>query len=301
MDANTQTPTSVLVVDDSPETLDMLTDALVLTGMRVTVAHNGHDALKAVDEKLPDIVLMDAVMAGMDGFETCQILKEEQGFSDVPVIFMTGFSEGEHMARAFASGAVDYVSKPIQLDELFARINVHLSNARKARSAREALDRTGRRIVSCNESGVILWSTPQAAELMNRNGMRTGEGERLPREIIYWLSSGPDTPRIRINRSTGIEFRHLEQERDGEILLRLIDSNEGTEEEQLSKAFQITLREAEVLLWLTHSKSNKEIAQILELSPRTVNKHLEQIFIKLGIENRTAAATKAVGVLWRKA
>lgn len=92
----------------------------------------------------------------------------------------------------------------------------------------------------------------------------------------------------------------LERAADREILLRLPDCNQGSDEERLADAFGLTLREAEVLLWITHGKSNKEIAEILEMSPRTVNKHLEQIFNKLGIENRTAAATMAVRVLWNE-
>ena len=83
------------------------------------------------------------------------------------------------------------------------------------------------------------------------------------------------------------------------MLLRLVDRHRGTDEEQLAKAFGLTLREAEVLLWIAHGKANKEIADILEMSPRTVNKHLEQIFNKLVVEKRTSAATMAVRVLWR--
>lgn len=284
----------------------MLTDALNLSGMNVEVAKSGREALSAVDRSLPDIVLMDAMMPGLDGFETCQILKAEKGLEDVPVIFMTGFDETEHVVRALASGGVDFIAKPVPLDELFARIKVHLANARKARSARKALDKTGRRIVACDPNGAILWTTPQAAQLMARAGLRADEGDRLPWEVIDWLGSGAEgdaaaLPGLRTRKSGAcVEFRLLERAADGEILLRLLDCDQGSDEERLADAFGLTLREAEVLLWITHGKSNKEIAEILEMSPRTVNKHLEQIFNKLGIENRTAAATMAVRVLWNE-
>ena len=295
----------ILVVDDSEETLAMLSDALQLTGMQVSTARSGIDALHQVDETVPDLVLMDAIMAGMNGFDACQILKEERGHVDVPVIFMTGHNESDHMARAFASGAVDYIVKPIHLDEMFARINVHLSNARRAKSAREALDRTGRRLVACNAEAQILWSTPQAADLLSRNGMRSTEGERLPLEVKFWLSSDQQAPsdegdsslRIGHGEAGGIEFRLLESDDDADHLLHLVDASQGSEEDRLARMFDLTFREAEVLLWVAHSKSNKEIAEILDLSPRTVNKHLEQIFVKLGVENRTAAATRATRVL----
>ncbi len=299
-----QETTSVLLVDDSPDSLAMLTDALNLSGMQVEIAHSGREALNAVDQSPPDIILMDAMMPGLDGFQTCQIIKGEKGLEDVPVIFMTGFDETEHVVRALASGGVDFIAKPVPLDELLARIKVHLANARKARSARKALDRTGRRIVACDPGGAILWTTPQAARLLTRAGLRADEGDRLPWEVIDWLGAGgeDDTgalPGLRTRKAGGgIEFRLLERARDGEILLRLIDCDQGTDEERLAGAFGLTLREAEVLLWITHGKSNKEIAEILQMSPRTVNKHLEQIFNKLGIENRTAAATIAVRILW---
>ena len=296
---------SVLLVDDSPDTLTMLTDALDHAGMDVAVALSGREALASVEERFPDLVLMDAIMPGMDGFETCQILKSEKEFADVPVIFMTGQNDTEHVVRAMESGGVDFIAKPIPLDELFARIRVHLSNARRAQSARKALDSTGRRIVACTSKGIILWSTPQAADAMARAGLRSDEGNRLPWDIIDWLGkaepvdpANPASIHLRKNE-TCIEFRVLEHADHDEILLRLLDCNAGSDEQRLSDSFGLTLREAEVLLWITHGKSNKEIAGILDMSPRTVNKHLEQIFNKLGVENRTNAATMAVRILWQ--
>src|SRR6266850_8453369 len=86
-----------LVIDDSPETLRLLTDALDGAGMTVMVAMDGAAAMRIVDQITPDIVLLDAVMPGMDGFETCRRLKREAGLSNVPVIFMTGLAETEHI------------------------------------------------------------------------------------------------------------------------------------------------------------------------------------------------------------
>jgi|TARA_R110001583_G_scaffold32107_1_gene109723 DNA-binding response OmpR family regulator/DNA-binding CsgD family transcriptional regulator len=300
-------PTHILVVDDSPESLTMLTDALSMEGMDVEVATSGRQAFGLVENRIPDLVLMDAMMPGIDGFETCRVLKSEKGCEDVPVIFMTGFRESEHVVRALASGGVDFVAKPVILDQLFARIRVHLANARRARSARKALDSTGRRIVACDPSGAILWATPQAGELMRYAGLRCDEAARLPWEIVDHLfgdhsdAGGSGLPGVfRFSRNGAeIEFRLLDEGEGVEKLIRLIDGQKGSDEEQLATAFNLTFREAEVLLWVTHGKSNKEIAEILDMSPRTVNKHLEQIFVKLAVENRTAAATMSVRVLWR--
>lgn len=296
----------VLVVDDSADALLMLSDALQLEGMDVLTCNSGRQAVSLANSASPDIVLMDAIMPGLDGFETCKILKAEQGFEDTPVIFMTGFNESEHVVRALTAGGVDFISKPIMLDQLFARMRVHLSNARRARSARKALDSTGRWIVACDRNGKIFWSTPQAADLMQRAGMRTDQNAYLPWEIVEWLSKielraagSISSESTRYSRNGhDMEFRLLSDEGNEEVLLRLVDRHRGTDEEQLSGAFGLTMREAEVLLWLAHGKTNKEIAEILSMSPRTVNKHLEQIFNKLMVDKRTSAATMAVRVLW---
>ncbi len=125
----------VLVVDDSPETLRMLTDALDQAGMTVMVALDGSAAMKVVEQITPDIILLDAVMPGFDGFEACRRLKSEPALSHVPVVFMTGLSETEHIVRGLEAGGVDYVTKPIVIEEMLARIRVHLANARLIRRA----------------------------------------------------------------------------------------------------------------------------------------------------------------------
>ncbi|WP_159585692.1 DNA-binding response regulator [Chelativorans xinjiangense] len=299
--AASSAPPVVLVVDDSPDALGMLTDALGLEGMKVVVATSGRAALNIAQEIGPDIILMDAKMPGIDGFETCRILKTEMGMADIPIIFMTGFGESEHVVNALASGGVDFVVKPVPIVELLARMRVHLANARRARSARQALDSTGRRIVVTDNRGTLLWATPQASELLLKCGVAVEEGGRLPWEVTDWLLSqkpGRTEPYILSRNGKKVECRIVGGAGGAERLIRLIDREAGTDEERLATAFDLSLRAAEVLLWITHGKSNKEIAEILDLSPRTVNKHLEQIFNKLGVENRTAAATMSVRVLW---
>ena len=132
----------VLVVDDSPETLSFLTEAIERSGATVLVAVAGDLALALVEEITPDIILLDAMMPGMDGFETCRRLKARSDLALVPVIFMTGLSETEHIVKGLEAGGSDYVTKPIAPDEILARIRVHLASARAAQSARAALDTT---------------------------------------------------------------------------------------------------------------------------------------------------------------
>jgi DNA-binding NarL/FixJ family response regulator len=295
-----------LVVDDSPETLRLLTDALDGAGMTVMVAMDGAAAMRIVDQITPDIILLDAVMPGMDGFETCRRLKRDAGLSNVPVIFMTGLAETEHIVRGLEAGGVDYVTKPIAIEEMLARIRVHLANARLTQSARAALDVSGRFLLAVNRQGKVMWATPQAQKLLSDNlGAASSDEMVLPDALLQWLeqaqtskggakaatASFPDHPELRLH--------YMGNAGPNEFLLRLAKDAGHALPASFSSELGLTTREGEVLSWLSKGKTNRDIAQILGLSPRTVDKHLEQIYAKLGVENRTAAAAIAANATKR--
>ncbi len=183
---------TVLVVDDSPETLGFVTEALKKTGVAVLVATSGETALNICNKVTPDTILMDAVMPGLDGFETCRQIKENPALQHVPVIFMTGLSETEHVVKALESGGVDFLTKPIDVDELKARIKVHLKNARSVQSAHVALDAAGRHLVAVSQEGTVLWSTPQIHNLLAKTGAAETSLFRLGRALGDWLD-GPNS------------------------------------------------------------------------------------------------------------
>jgi DNA-binding NarL/FixJ family response regulator len=297
-----------LVVDDSPETLRLLTDALDGAGMTVMVALDGAAAMRIVDQITPDIVLLDAMMPGMDGFETCRRLKRDAGLDHVPIIFMTGLAETEHIVRGLEAGGVDYVTKPIAVEEMLARIRVHLANARLTQSARAALDVSGRYLLAVNSAGKIMWATPQAQKLLSDTLSPGGDDDVvLPEPIPQWLEQArkgkagskaeimaalPGNERLRL--------QYMGKLGANEFLLRLAKDSGTETPAEFSSELGLTAREGEVLSWLSKGKTNRDIAQILGLSPRTVDKHLEQIYSKLGVENRTAAAAIAVNAKNRK-
>ncbi len=196
----------VLIVDDVPENLAVLSDALDEAGHTVLVATDGASALERLLLVMPDLILLDAVMPGIDGFETCRRMKLMDSARDVPVVFMTGLTETEHVVRGFEVGGIDYVTKPIRPAEVLARISTHVRNARMLSDARHTRDT----------------ALPVASA----------------------------------------DLSH----------------------------YQLTPRELDVLAWIARGKTNRDIAEILGMSPRTVNKHLEHIFVKLGVETRAAAA-----------
>jgi len=254
---------------------------------------------------------MDAVMPGMNGFETCRRLKRDKVLSHMPVIFMTALSETEHVVEGLAAGGVDYVTKPIVVDELLARIRVHLANARIAHGTRVALDATGRFLLATDKAGRLLWCTPKAEQLLSALFPEEGSSTALPAAVTTQLrrlrEEGGKSPThgssqgrcaLEVN-GRRLEFSFLSSIGPDELLFRVTEVSVGADEQLLQTTLALTGRESEVLLWLSRGKSNREIGAILTISPRTVNKHLEQIFVKLGVENRAAAVARAVRALSR--
>ena len=118
---------SVLIVDDTPANLDVLQDMLASSGYEMLIAINGESALKQAEYAGPDIILLDVMMPGINGFETCRRLKQQESTREIPVIFMTALSDTADKVQGFEVGGVDYVTKPLQHEEVLARIETHLT------------------------------------------------------------------------------------------------------------------------------------------------------------------------------
>lgn len=294
--------TIVLVVDDSPDTLAMLTAALEQIGALVLIATDGERAMTTVTRIVPDIILLDAVMPNMDGFETCRRLKRLPALADVPVIFMTGLRETDRIIEGLEAGGVDYVTKPVVIEELLARIRVHVGNARMSRSARAALDTTGRYLFATDSTGRLLWSTPQASKLLASAFDDFDERSfSFPSPVVKWLTAriegggDPSSSTLTIGaEQKTLSLSFVGRMSGDERLMRVSEESSSADASFLKEKLGLTTREAEVLLWIARGKSNRDIGQILGMSPRTVNKHLEQVYVKLGVENRAAAAATAV-------
>lgn len=283
----------ILVVDDSPDSLEMLNEALFKEGYTIFVAMDGQQAINIAERMSPDIIIMDAIMPNLDGFEACRQLKKNRELRDVPVIFMTGLSNSEDVIKGLEAGGVDYVNKPVNFDELSARIQVHLRNSRLTHSARSALDEIGQQSFVCDNTGSIIWCTASTKSFLFKSGLSVELLEsELTTQIKIWLLHEPDKNSTLTIKGLAhpLQLRYLGKLSDNEYLLRFVNDNEEVVRTDLRDHFQLTDREAEVLLWIAKGKSNREIGQILSTSPRTVNKHLEQIYKKLAVDNRTSAA-----------
>jgi diguanylate cyclase (GGDEF)-like protein len=126
---NEETPTqgTLLIVDDTPTNLEILVDYLAEQGFDISVAMVGYSAIEQIHDVRPDIILMDVSMPGIDGFETCRRLKANPETANIPVIFMTALSDTADKVKGFSIGAVDYVTKPLQHEEVLARVTTHLT------------------------------------------------------------------------------------------------------------------------------------------------------------------------------
>ena len=291
----------VLIVDDVPDNLSVLHDALDESGYTVLVATNGESALQRAAQALPDVVLLDAVMPGMNGFEVAKRLKADAATAHIPIIFMTGLTETEHVVAAFEAGGADYVTKPIKPKEVLARIVAHVQSARHTRQARNALDAFGHAAVTVRAAdGHLVWQTPLARTLLTSYFASTEP--QLPEVAVEWVQAQAQAQLAGLATSTftvaqGAKRLVLalhEQTGDGEWLVVMREASDAAVVEAMTHTFKLTLREAEVLYWVVKGKTNRDIADILGMSAATVKKHLEHVFEKLGVETRTAAAGVAI-------
>jgi CheY-like chemotaxis protein/DNA-binding CsgD family transcriptional regulator len=303
----------VLIVDDVPDNLAVLHDALDESGYTVLIATNGEQALQRAAQARPDIVLLDAMMPGIDGFEVARRLKADAATAHIPIVFMTGLTETEHLVAALEAGGVDYVTKPIKPKEVLARMNVHLQGARRARQdarqagqARNALDAFGYASITVRlPEGKLIWQTALARDLLQR--YCDTRAPETPPVVLEWLrrhapdarQQGIEPPALSIVQgAAGLSLRlHRQtgQDDDGdEWMIVMREVSDTAVIEAMSLSLKLTAREAEVLYWVVKGKTNKDIGEILGSSPATAKKHLERVYVKLGVETRTAAAGVAI-------
>ena len=283
----------VLIVDDIPENLAVLHDALDESGYTVLVANNGAAALERARQAIPDVILLDALMPGMDGFDVCRHLRADSVTRAIPIIFMTGLTETEHVVAAFAAGGTDYVTKPVRQSEVLARIAAHVSTARLMNQARSALDAFGNAVLAVTpHDGRIVWQTPLARQWMQQYFGADAEAA-TPAPLAAWLAAASDVPLTVIRGAARLTFTAPDQRSGDQWMIVLREESDVAKVQALTALFRLTQREAEVLHWVIQGKTNRDIGDILGMSPRTVNKHLEHVFEKLGVETRTAAATLA--------
>ncbi|MGR9014240.1 MAG: response regulator [Gammaproteobacteria bacterium] len=296
----------VMIVDDTPDNLALLSDTLTEVGYRVLVATDGLSALEQIACLKPDIILLDVMMPGIDGFETCNRLKSEPGTAHIPVVFMTALSDLDNLLRGFDEGAVDYITKPIRPPEVLARVDVQLTHARNLQRAENALNNSHFSALAIDLSGNITWLTPGSRcwlDSFSKTHALTGEnkiGSLLPQPILEWVKRLKSVEKLDgesfESHRLGVDFivTISQCQNTAEYLLVLEKHSGEWDLDSVRNSLGLTFREAEILMWISRGKTNKEVGLILNSSPRTINKHLEHVFEKLGVVTRAAAVSKVL-------
>lgn len=287
------TSPAVLVVDDTPASLGVVCDALRQEGVRVLLADSGAAARDVLSRTTPDLVLLDVMMPGEDGFAVCASLKADARWRGLPVIFLTAIDAPDQKVRAFAAGAVDYVTKPVHVAELVARVRVQL----ELRAARGRLETQNAELEA--EVALRLDAEAQLASSLDRAVLlygRRGEllfATRLAHDLLakYFPTGVPATltagGKFLAGEAALHARRFTEPGRDDLVMLAL-EEEHAPPGPAVLLTLGLTPRQAEVAYWVAQGKTNPEIALILDASPRTIDKHMERILARLQVENRAS-------------
>jgi CheY-like chemotaxis protein/DNA-binding CsgD family transcriptional regulator len=307
---------TVLVVDDVPANADVVLNHLTAAGFRVLYAGSGARALKQLEYSVPDLILLDIKMPGLDGIETCRLIKQRPEWRNIPVIFITGADELSQKLAAFEAGGVDFVTKPILPEEVEARVRTHLrlrelqaeleqKNQALIEEIELRLDaekqleaRLDQAFVIASYEGGVHFSTRQAGILLQAFFPSTSM-TTLPEAVVRWLASAErQRPLIIQNSQKGdLQIDHLASSDSTKLALLRLEQRNSCWGPKALQTLGLTPREAEVLYWITEGKTNPEIATILDTTLHTVKKHNNKLFAKLGVETRMAAARLAMSVL----
>jgi len=306
-----------VVSSDAPQ-CTALTALLEDAGYSAVVLDSAFAALDHSEAARPDLVLLDTHLRDGSGFDLARHFKAMAHTSTAPLILMSAAGHPEHFVQALQSGAADCVTQPIKPHELLARMAMHLAGARERRQARNALDAFGYATLTVRpHDGKLMWQTPLSRELLQRYCPRHPPyASRTAPEVQAWLQEclrslqRGDAPRplvlsqgdgarltLRLHQQTGdnepAAQPGAEEWAGDDWLIVMREVSDQAVIQAMRDAFTLTLREAEVLHWVVKGKTNKDVGDILGSSPMTVKKHLERVFVKLGVETRTAAAGKA--------
>ena len=182
----------ILMVDDTPANLEVLFELLNEAGFRVLVAEDGASALQRAEYACPDLILLDVLMPGMDGFNTCRMLKQQPSTQDIPVIFMSALADTVDKIKGFQLGAVDYITKPFQHEEVLARVKAHLTIQQLKTKLQENEERLSRIFESAMDA-IITMDKDTRITLFNSAAeqmFRCSAEEAVGRPFDHFMSTG---------------------------------------------------------------------------------------------------------------
>lgn len=212
----------ILVVDDSLVNLAVINEILEQQGFDVLLANTGERALKSAQEMPPDLILLDVMMPGWDGYETCRRIKSDPIIGHIPILFISGLGDTKNKVEAFQVGAVDYVSKPFQEKELLARVHTHVELARLRQNLEKEVESKTAKIRSLMEALQISYQKAQEASVLKTQFLRNISHEfRTPMNIILGV-----TEELKEETPLNEEQKEMTDEviRSGKLLLEVLDN-----------------------------------------------------------------------------
>ena len=307
----------ILIVDDLPANLGVLLGVLGEAGYAVLLAASGEGALARLEHARPDIILLDINMPGLDGYETCRRLKADARWREVPVLFLTAQDDAADKLRGFEAGAVDYITKPLHAEEVLARVRAHLqiralqrtlaeknellehAMSRRLEAEAQLQQSLDRAVLVVDAGGGVEFCTRLARRLLERYFPAYPETGVLPAPLLHWLSQRLTAGTWKIEQEEGrLEVQLFAPGQPGTHLMLLLEEKLATVNSP-ARLLQLglTAREAEVLYWVAHGKTNQDVAEILDTSIHTVKKHMANLMVKMGAENRLVAGLQAAELL----
>ncbi len=259
----------ILIVDDVPKNIELAANILQTKNYNITFARSGPIALEKVKSIDFDLILLDVMMPEMDGFEVCKILKDDDATKDIPVIFVTAKSETENVVKGFELGAVDYVTKPFQTEELLARVRTHI-NIKEKLVEKKAIEK--------QLSSQTAEGQEDTEDLKKQLESRKAELENVT--LFYELRTQMDKLIQDKSPVARMEIRHIK-----EMISNLfIDKSNQEFHRSLKQNFpKLTFDDLRLCSYLKQRFLNVEIAEFLETSPEAVYTRKSRLRQKLNL------------------
>ncbi len=311
----------VFIVDGAPASLAVAARVLAAGGCDAASAATGEDALAQLEFLQPDVVVLETSLPGrLDGYEVCRRLQADDRWRHLPVVFLSAFPDAASRVRGFEAGATDCLARAIHPTELVARLRAHARTGSRLRKlqaqnadlrgevarSREHEDYLRRSLDRAVITGVdrrVGFCTLPARRLLERFFPDHRSPDVLPPALAAWLADGALAPwrlerdgcRLEVSLQSGPPAATAGRR----FLLTLVEHLPACPGEGPASLARLGLtpRETEVLYWIAHGKTNPETGIILRAAPNTIKKHMQNIMLKLGVETRLAAASRALEVI----
>lgn len=275
----------ILIVDDTPSNIKILTEAL-RGDYKLAAAINGIKAIEYAHENETDLILLDIMMPEMDGYEVADYLKKNERTKDIPVIFISGLSEMENMAKGFEIGAVDYITKPFEISEVKSRVRTHLELGQYRKKLEEMVKLQTRELRNTRDQLENKTLMLEEANTALRVLLKRREEDKKEMEDKMLLNIKelvlPYIEEIKLSGSLNDK-----QNTYTEILESNLRDVISPFLRDLSKQnLNLTQTEIRIVNLIKQGKTSKEIASLFGLAPRTIDSYRDNIRKKMGIKNK---------------